>query len=455
MEKQRMFYKKSFAVLKILAIVLFGGLLTTMVACNTNTTMVDGDKTTTGINDISVSTITISSAGNLTIIDTLNGTLQMTATVLPVDATNALVSWSVIDGTGTGTVNSTGLVSAITNGVISVRATSVSNPSVSNTMNITISNQTDVNMDITLTDLIVDGNTVMGFTPLTGNYAMVISTGDTSTPTVEATKHTLESTVVIDAASDITSDLAEDRTTTITVTSEDESSSKIYTVRFDNSITPVNLGTANDFVILAKTGISTATSSIVTGNIGVSPVAATYITGFSLIMDSSGTFSGSSQLIGNAYASDYTSPTPSYLITAVEDMQIAYADAVGRAANYNELFSGDLSGKTLTTGVYKFGTGVLINTDVTLTGSATDVWIFQISGQLNLAEGIQIKLAGGALAENIFWVAADTVAIGVGSHFEGTILAMTNISMGTNASINGSLYSQTAVTLDACNINKK
>src|SRR5580658_1544741 len=47
----------------------------------------------------------------------------------------------------------------------------------------------------------------------------------------------------------------------------------------------VNLGTAGDFVILSKSGISTVPTSAVTGNLGVSPAAATYITGFSLTAD--------------------------------------------------------------------------------------------------------------------------------------------------------------------------
>jgi hypothetical protein len=72
----------------------------------------------------------------------------------------------------------------------------------------------------------------------------------------------------------------------------------------------------------------------------------------------------------------------------------------------------------------------------------------QIAGGLTQASATKIILAGGAKAENIFWQVADTVAIGTTAHFEGIILGMKNISVGTNASINGRLLSQTAVTLD-------
>ncbi|MDR4969405.1 MAG: ice-binding family protein, partial [Acholeplasmataceae bacterium] len=216
----------------------------------------------------------------------------------------------------------------------------------------------------------------------------------------------------------------------------------------------VDLGSADNYVVLAESAISTTSGSDVTGDLAVSPAAATYITGFDLIMDSTGTFSTSSLVTGKLFASDYTSPTPTALTTAIADMRTAYTDAAGRAANYTELYSGNLSGQTLTAGVYKFGNSVLINTDLTLEGSSTDVWIFQIAGNLTMASDMNIILAGGALAKNIVWQVADTVAIGSGSHFEGTILAMTNISMGTNSSINGSLYAQTDVSLDATTVVK-
>jgi len=44
----------------------------------------------------------------------------------------------------------------------------------------------------------------------------------------------------------------------------------------------VVLGTAGNFVVLAKSGISTTGSTHVTGDIGVSPAAASAITGFGL-----------------------------------------------------------------------------------------------------------------------------------------------------------------------------
>ena len=62
--------------------------------------------------------------------------------------------------------------------------------------------------------------------------------------------------------------------------------------------------------------------------------------------------------------------------------------------------------------------------------------------------------AVGAKAKNIFWQVAGQVTLGTTSHFEGTILSATQISMKTGASINGRLYAQTAVSLQMNSVNK-
>lgn len=417
-----------------------------LVACNTSD---DNDNE----DDILVTSIAVTTVDDVSTITEPEGTLQLSVTILPTDATNKEVTWSVINGTGLATISTNGLLTALVDGTVTVKASSNSTPAISGTKVITISDQAEVDMNTTVTAINVDGVSVLEFNPLIPTYTYVISNGTTQTPVVTMNQYETGATVVIDPAADVTSSNVEDRTTTITVTSS-SGDEKVYTVVFQSNIEPVDLGSANNFVILAESGISTATSSVITGDIGLSPAAATYLTGFSLTMHASGEYSTSAQVTGNLYASDYTSPTPSVLTTAISDMQTAYVDAAGRAANYTELYSGDLSGKTLTPGVFKFGSSVLINTDLTLKGNADDVWIFQISGGLTMASNINIILEGGADAKNIIWQVADTVSIGSDSHFEGTILAMTNISMGTNSSINGRLYAQTAVTLDATTVNK-
>jgi hypothetical protein len=220
-------------------------------------------------------------------------------------------------------------------------------------------------------------------------------------------------------------------------------------------LSAVNLGTAADFVILAKTKISTTGTSHVTGNIGISPAAATFITGFALILPAGGAFSTSSLVTGNIYAPNYASPTPANMTTAISNMQTAYTDAAGRTLpDFTELYTGNIGGKTLVPGLYKWSSTVLVPSSITLSGSATDVWIFQISKDLTVSNAVNVTLSGGASANNIFWQVAGIATLGTTSHFEGNILCKTGITFKTGASMNGRALAQTAVVLDANAVTK-
>jgi len=111
------------------------------------------------------------------------------------------------------------------------------------------------------------------------------------------------------------------------------------------------------------------------------------------------------------------------------------------------LGAGNIGGKTLAPGLYKFTTALIIPTDIAISGGPDDVWIFQIAGTLNMSSAVNITLSGGAQAKNIFWQASGAVTLGTTSHFEGIILGQTGINLKTGASINGRLLAQTAVTL--------
>ncbi len=142
--------------------------------------------------------------------------------------------------------------------------------------------------------------------------------------------------------------------------------------------------------------------------------------------------------------------------TAVGDMETAYTDAAGRTLpNYTELYAGDVTGQTLTPGLYKWGTGVLVSAaGVTISGSATDVWIFQIAQNLTVANGAIVTLSGGALASNVFWQVAGQVTLGTTAAMKGIILCQTLIEMQTGATLNGRALAQSAVTLDANTVTK-
>lgn len=216
----------------------------------------------------------------------------------------------------------------------------------------------------------------------------------------------------------------------------------------------INILSAGNYVILAKTAITTTGVTAITGNLGISPAAASAMTGFAEVMDGSGTFSTSALVNGNIYAADYTAPTPATLTTDVSAMEAAYTDGATRtpgvgASNLN-VGAGTLSGQNFVPGTYTWNGGssnVTITGNITLTGSASDIWIFQVAGTLNLANAQQIILAGGAQPSNVFWVVAGAVTLITSSQFQGIILAQTNIAMQAGATLNGRALAQTAVTL--------
>jgi hypothetical protein len=129
-------------------------------------------------------------------------------------------------------------------------------------------------------------------------------------------------------------------------------------------------------------------------------------------------------------------------------MQAAYTDAAGRAnPDVLNLGGGVIGGNLLTPGLYKWTGTLSIASDITLIGNATDGWIFQVAGTFNVSSAVRIKLSGGAKAENIFWAVAGAVTLGTTSHLEGTLLGATSIAVQTEATVNGRLLAQTAVTL--------
>ncbi|MBZ9786404.1 ice-binding family protein [Psychroflexus sp. CAK57W] len=213
----------------------------------------------------------------------------------------------------------------------------------------------------------------------------------------------------------------------------------------------VDLGLAGDYAILAKSGISTTGTTSVIGDMGISPNSSTAITGFGLILDSSGTYSTSSLVTGKVYASDYTSPTPANLSTAVSNMETAFTTANGMAPDQTELLAGNINGQTLSSGVYKWSSGLSVTNSVTLDGGGVDCaeFVFQIAGDLTIADNTEIILINGAKADNIYWVVAGAGAmLGTDVNFSGNILSQTLISVNTRSSVVGRLLAQSAVTLD-------
>jgi hypothetical protein len=164
-------------------------------------------------------------------------------------------------------------------------------------------------------------------------------------------------------------------------------------------------------------------------------------------------FATSAQVTGEVFAADYAAPTPATLTQAVLDMQTAYTDAAGRTPDFTELHAGLLNGETLLPAVYKFSSNVVISGDITLQGGPTEVIIFQIAGNLTLAASKKIILSGGIPPGNVIWQVAGNVALDVGTTFNGTVLCLTDITIGAGSIMMGRCLAQTAVNLSSVTLN--
>ncbi len=211
------------------------------------------------------------------------------------------------------------------------------------------------------------------------------------------------------------------------------------------------LGAAAGFAILAKTGVADTPASVITGDVGASA--------------SSGTTIGvtCAEVSGLIHSVDAAGPLPcrvtdaSFLATAASDMDNAYTDAAGRTtpAPTIDLGAGNIGGLTLAPGLYKWATGVSIPSNVTLSGtSVNDVWIFQITQDLTVANGVTVVLSGSAQAKNVFWQVGGQATIGTTAIFNGTILSQTSISLGAGAVLNGRALAKTTVTLNTNTVSR-
>lgn len=215
----------------------------------------------------------------------------------------------------------------------------------------------------------------------------------------------------------------------------------------------VNLGTADRFGILSGVGVSNNAgfSEIRNMDVGISPGARSSITGFPPAI-----------VVGGAiYASDDIAPpgTAAMLTQAKLDLTNAYLFAEGASYSAPITVSGDQGGKTLVAGIYKSTSTLLVQAgDLTLSGSSTDVWIFQVASAFTTVGGAggNIILSGGAQAKNVFWQTGSSATIGDYTTFKGTILALQSITMGSHSTAEGRMLARNgAVVMTHTNIITK
>lgn len=256
-----------------------------------------------------------------------------------------------------------------------------------------------------------------------------------------------------------------------------DGSTATYIVTVTVAAAAVNLGsiTTNNFVMLGQSMITEATPAkgFITGNIGVSPAS-----GSSITVACSEMLTGKVYQVDDAYIGGSgcslsgtvsSGANKTIVDNAVADMGTAYTAAsdpatpAGVGASNLNLLGGNLpAGTNFVPGVYTWGSNVNINGNITLTGSASDVWVFQISGKLAVAScgscasaadvaAIKVTLSGGAVASNVFWqVGGASTTLGTYSTFNGIILTAPAglIAIQTGAVLHGRALSGTSVTLD-------
>ncbi len=199
--------------------------------------------------------------------------------------------------------------------------------------------------------------------------------------------------------------------------------------------TTVNMGAAQSFAVLGAETVTNTGPSIISGDVGVT--AGSGITGFP-----PGVITGSYGLHSNTAAA----------IAAKSDLLIAYGDAESRLPD--SMYS-DLSGLTLTTGVYSADDSQELSISGTLPlildgeGNPDAVWIFQAQTTLITASSSTVVLINEASPCNVFWQVGSSATLGTGSTMVGTVMALQLIAANTGANVEGRLLAlNDAVTLD-------
>ena len=200
--------------------------------------------------------------------------------------------------------------------------------------------------------------------------------------------------------------------------------------------TVVGLGNADNFGVLAGSGITNTGTTAIIGDIGTFPT--TSETGF-----------GSVTLNGTNHAGDATTQG------AKTDLITAYGNAAGQTAT--STISADLGGQTLTPGVYSSGSSIGLTGTLTLDGGGDTnaIFIFQAGSTLTTASASRVVLINGAQSCNVFWQIGSSATLGTNSIFQGNILALISVTLNTGATVTGRVLARDgAVTLDTNTINK-
>ncbi len=221
---------------------------------------------------------------------------------------------------------------------------------------------------------------------------------------------------------------------------------------------PVALGSASNFAILASAAITNIPTSSITGDVGLTPDTGANITGFSAPLTCP-------EVVGRLYAVDSSGPACALvdavlLSNAKTDALAAFVNATGAARGTPTPISTNLEGLTFYPGLYESLTSIDLSVGGVLTldaqGDPNAVFVIRSATAINALSTSQVVLSGGAKAHNVFWSAGSAITLGANSVMKGSLLASTAITLQTGAQLEGRALNQgaaaAAITCDACTI---
>lgn len=216
--------------------------------------------------------------------------------------------------------------------------------------------------------------------------------------------------------------------------------------------TTVNLGSSDNFAVLAGSALNDANPSVVIGDIGLSPSTG------------AGIGPPCAEVTGTIYSVDAAGPLPcrvtndGLLTTAKNDLTTAYNDAAARTVT--STIGTDLAGASLTDGVYTSASGTFGITGggtVTLNGqgNSNSVFIFKMASTLITSSSSKVVLTNGAQACNVFWQVGTSATLGTSTSFAGNIMADQSITDNGGSTVDGRLLARiAAVTLNNTHVTK-
>jgi hypothetical protein len=229
---------------------------------------------------------------------------------------------------------------------------------------------------------------------------------------------------------------------------------------YDNPA-PVDIGSAIDFTVIGKTGITSDNLTTFGGNIGVSPAAAAALTSVTCANMTAGrmyTITAPASPTGCITTASTTSADNAKLSAATADFGAAYIDARNQATHPYDETAGAINigigvkGR----GIYRYTGATSMDTDLVLRGSSTDIWIFQINGEKTQAATVNVVLqneagvvdgANGPRARNIFWAVDGAANQGANTHFVGVVMATGALALGSGSTFVGRGFSDGTVSV--------